>query len=289
MANSKKVSASISHKNTSKLGSLMLSILDDSMVNLIEDEISPIFDQLISITKAFENKYIDKNLEKKKISLSKFYKYSLTKEVFKKAIGSLRYQRFILDKNTEPFLIFSAIATKITDHSFFNKKDSLEYKVINKIETTSGYIDKDKSAPYFIFTLAKEVNKEVIFTNAFAMPIFSTSILMPVESNYERQNLSTLLQLKSKYNFHITKPLFPMSYTTLKEELSHRPDFVLDLITNSFNRKQIFIEVLGSANYEYLEKKEAITSKIPNYISIDAYKSSINIKNILEKNIENRI
>ena len=80
-----------------------------------------------------------------------------------------------------------------------------------------------------------------------------------------------------------------MCYTTLKEELSHRPDFVLDLITNSFNKKQIFIEVLGSANYEYLEKKEAITSKIPNYISIDAYKNSINIKNILEKNIENRI
>ena len=243
---------SIKTKNVSctKLGQILFTILDDAKVNIFYTNSSiSVFEQLTLITNAFND---DQKLIAKNIPLKTCYRYLLNDTMLAKAQIFLQKANYWFPTPLEPFVIFTSIVTKITYNSFVTKKDNKTYKVDNKISTTSHWINLDKSAPYFL-AVSAIIGKDnkITLKDAFAIPIFSTRLLIPIESNYERTILKIILAVVNKYyNITIIKPLFDF-ITDNKEK--YRPDFVI-----IHNNKKIFIEVLGSNNPDYLAHKNHI-------------------------------
>ena len=243
---------SIETKNVSctKLGQILFTILDDAKVNIFYTNSSiSVFEQLTLITNAFND---DQKLIAKNIPLKTCYRYLLNDMMLAKTQIFLQKANYWFPTTLEPFVIFTSIVTKITYNSFITKKDNKTYKVANKISTTSHWINLDKSAPYFLAVSAIiGKDNQIILKDAFAIPIFSTRLLMPIESNYERTILKIILAVVNKYyNITIIKPLFDF-ITDNKEK--YRPDFVI-----IHNNNKIFIEVLGSNNPDYLAHKNHI-------------------------------
>ena len=92
---------------------------------------------------------------------------------------------------------------------------------------------------------------------------------MPVESNYERIIYKILFnQCKQYADIEIEKPLFDI-FTVDKQRF--RPDFIIHIK----NKYQIFIEVLGSNNSDYLIQKQNIRKVAGKhcdiYLSIKAF------------------
>ena len=233
-----------------KLGQILFTILDDAKVNVLYTNSSiSAFEQLTLITNAFND---DQKLIAKNIPLKKCYRYLLNDITLAKAQIFLQKAYNWFPVALEPFVIFTSIVTKITYNSFVTKKDNKTYKVDNKISTTSHWINLDKSAPYFLAVSAIiGKDNQITLKDVFAIPIFSTGLLIPIESNYERTILKIILSVVNKYyNITIIKPLFDF-ITDNKEK--YRPDFIV-----IHNNKKIFIEVLGSNNPDYLAHKNYI-------------------------------
>ena len=206
----------------------------------------------------------------KTISLNKCYKYLLNNNTLQQAELFLQSAKNWFPTKLKPFVLFSSVVTDISSHSFTLKKDNHVFSVKNQVATTSNWIDRTKSAPYFLITAAiLNENNNIILNDAFAMPIFSASCLMPIESNYERTILKILFKFcKLLPEVIIEKPLFDI-FTENKERF--RPDFIIHFK----NKKKIYIEVLGSNNRHYLEHKlniERIAQKYcDEHISVKAY------------------
>jgi hypothetical protein len=168
-----------------------------------------------------------------------------------------------------PFVLFTTVVTEIADNYFITKKSGKKYFVDNIISTTSGWINKKASAPYFLLTSTILNNDEILFKDAFALPIVSTASLMPVESNYERIIYKILFnQCKQYDDIEIEKPLFDIFN---EDKQRFRPDFIIHIK----NKYQIFIEVLGSNNSDYLIQKQNIRKVAGKhcdiYLSIKAF------------------
>ena len=267
------ISNSISNKTESKnipcsrLGQILFTVLNDSGVNLINTNSLPqVIEQLTSITKSFQDK---EKLIAKDIALAKCYRYLLSEPNLIKTKGFLQKAKYWFPPSLTPFVIFTSLATSISTNSFTTKRDNKTYKVQNKVATTSPWINLDKSAPYFVaVSVILNSNNEIVLKDCFALPVFNLKTLIPIESNYKRTILKILFFICRKYNnIIIEKPLFDL---TTENKEKYRPDFIL-----TFNNKKIFIEVLGSANTDYLMHKHYISqiakSKCFKYISIKAY------------------
>ena len=61
----------------------------------------------------------------------------------------------------------------ISTHEFILKKENKRYFSSNTIATTSAWINKDISAPYFLLTSAVLANEAVVLKDTFALPIVS--------------------------------------------------------------------------------------------------------------------
>lgn len=221
------------------------------------------------------NKQIRKN-----IPLSKFYRGPINKKFFHSASEYLKKTKSWFPKAIEPFILYTIVASEISTNSLISKLDSEKYFVQKPISTSSGWICKSKSAPYLIIVSAilgaKDEDKPpaLVLQDAFAMPIFSTGMIMPLESNFERTVFKTLLDIVKKYsNIIIEKPLF--DYIDEQTNQKYRPDFILYIKNKHDEEFKIFIEVLGSANQEYLSHKKHISNISKKYcrayISVKAY------------------
>lgn len=258
-------------KSISSLGQILYTIIDESKVNIVNYH-SPIsiLKQLTQITNAFQDpqKFITKG-----IPLAKYYRYSLQDVTLRKAQLMLQQAIRIFPKNLYPFMLFTTLASEISANHFITKKHNQTYFVDNIISTTSTWINKTISAPYFLLAAAVlNSNNEIFFKDAFAIPVVSNALLMPIESNYERNVYNILSHHCSPYSFiQIEKPLFDL---LTEDKQRFRPDFIVHI----HNTHKIFVEVLGSNNPGYLNHKEQIRSLSRNhcdkYISIKAFESA---------------
>ena len=136
-----------------------------------------------------------------------------------------------------------------------------------------------KICTLFLATSATlDQNNQIVLKDAFAIPIFNNTSLIPLESNYERTILKIVLSVCKSYdNIFIEKPLFDLS---TQDKKKYRPDFIL-----TFKNKKIFVEVLGSSNDDYLMHKQYISqiaqSECYKYISIKAYELQAHYNNFV--------
>jgi hypothetical protein len=254
-------------RSLSKLGQVLYTIFVDSRVNIINCN-NPLstLEELTRITDAFQD---EEKLIARNIPLKKCYRYALNDTTIEQAKNFLVRAKTWFPDSLKPFVLFSSVATSISNHQFILKKGSKRCISQNIITTTSTWINKDKSAPYFILTAAILENETFVLKDTFALPIVSNSCLMPVESNYERTVFKILIKYCKLFpGITIEKPLFD-TITENKEKF--RPDFIIHLK----NSRKIYIEVLGSSNPHYLNHKNNIADIAINYccayISIKAF------------------
>lgn len=110
---------------------------------------------------------------------------------------------------------------------------------------------------------------KIFLNDAFAVPIYSTNLLIPLESNYERTILKIILKLTHGLkDLMIEKPLICLQDDNKNK---YRPDFII----SSSNGKNIYIEVLGSTNELYLSHKSDMHERAKQYctyfLSVKAY------------------
>lgn len=258
----------INSRSISKLGQALYTIITDSKINVINTALGPIslFDQLKNITSSFDDprKLIGKN-----IALKQFYRYSLTPQTLQSSEGVLIKATSSFPKGLKPFMLFTAIATTITNNSFTTKSNT-SFTVNKTISLPSTWIDITKSAPYFLMASALlDSDMKVFLNDAFALPIYSMNLLMPLESNFERTILKIIFKLTSKIkDLIIEKPLICLQD---EDKNKYRPDFII----SSSNGKTIYIEVLGSTNELYLSHKSDMHDRAKQYctyfLSVKAY------------------
>ena len=133
------------------------------------------------------------------------------------------------------------------------------------------------SAPYGVLLTVAEYKDSGWFVpiDAFAAPIYSKQLLVPVDSSYERIVLNTLLSVakslrKRKVELMIEKPVFDIR---ISKESYCRPDFIL-----RGNGRTIVLEVGGSHEPEYLARKaetHKIMARIGPVINLDAYEADV--------------
>ena len=263
----------------SKLGQILYTIIDDADINtIIPKQQKSIITQLTDITRAFQDP--EKKIYRH-ILIGKFYRYVLTQNYLEKSKETLVKAEKWFPASVKPFLLFSSIATSVKSHSFTTKKAQPTYQVVNEISLPSPRINLVKSAPYFVLTAAiLDSENNIILKDAFAMPIFSEKLLIPVESNYERTILKIILKVSSNYtDVYIHKPLFD---TITDDNKRFRPDFVITIAA-----KHIFIEVLGTNDREYLRHKNDLASIFANhcddYICVKAYSLQSEYNSFIEK------
>ncbi len=254
-------------RSLSSLGQVLYTVFVDSEVNKLDcNKPLSFFKQLNKITEAFQD---EEKLISRNIPLRKCYRYALNDTTIEQAQDFLLRAKTWFPNALKPFVLFSSVATSISTHKFILKKESKCYFSNNTIATTSTWINKDKSAPYFLLTAAILENESLVLKDTFALPIVSDSCLMPIESNYERTIFKILIKYCKLFSgIVIEKPLFN---TIVENKKKFRPDFIIHLKSG----RKIFIEVLGSNNPHYLDHKNNIANIAINYccayISIKAF------------------
>jgi hypothetical protein len=98
-------------------------------------------------------------------------------------------------------------------------------------------------------------------THAYAHPVYSRNLWIPVDSEYEREVLWNLIELqgwltdKRSLQICIQKPLQNIAIDMIDGQTTVcRPDFILHVPSNK--TKQVVIEVMGFESEEYRAKKQ---------------------------------
>ena len=149
-------------------------------------------------------------------------------------------------------------------------------KVENRIYVSSGRFG-ERTGPYVaLIMVADTVENPNVYKpyNAYLQPCYNEKSYFPVDSYYERVVLKNLYALgfrlkKRGVHVEIKKPLFDIPVYEGKEEEFCLPDFIV-----SSRAKRIIIEVNGSHEPEYLERKartHVLMEKLGCLLSIDAY------------------
>ncbi|WP_017326097.1 hypothetical protein [Synechococcus sp. PCC 7336] len=119
-----------------------------------------------------------------------------------------------------------------------------------------------RSAPYWAIAQlgeSKLAPGQYVLRQAYTHPVYSTSLLVPVDSDAERQTLALLLELqrlvcRQGIPLTVTKPLHDFASS---EGEPYRPDFVL--YRDRLDRKgqhNIVVETMGFDNSAYLARKD---------------------------------
>lgn len=150
-------------------------------------------------------------------------------------------------------------------------------KISNRIYCSSGRFGA-RTPPFMAFILMTDSTDAPNFYqpfNAFVVPCYSEKTFMPVDSYYEREVLRRLFALqfewqKTGYLLEVIKPLFDMSVESNGSEVEGvLPDFIVRTPD-----KQLLIEVNGSHEQEYLQRKQRVhqlMSQLGTVLSFDAY------------------
>jgi hypothetical protein len=149
---------------------------------------------------------------------------------------------------------FLGVVHDATAHELIRERGS-EREVIPVVRPIlrSG---RETSGPYAAIALIGQASQDDGFAvqSAGIWPVLSRSLLLPVDSGYERSTALILLQVQSWLNrrhhldVRLIKPLFDTPVGTARV----RPDFILELHTG----KQVLVETMGSDDADYLARKE---------------------------------
>ena len=147
-------------------------------------------------------------------------------------------------------------------------------KISNRIYRSSGRFSA-RTSPFMAFILIIDSIETPNFYqpfDAFVVPCYSEKTFIPVDSYYEREVLKRLFALQFEWTqkggaLEIIKPLFDIEIDS--EINGVLPDFILRT-----PEKQLIIEVNGSHEPEYLQRKKQVhekMSKLGTVLSFDAY------------------
>ncbi|MCZ4786735.1 hypothetical protein O6D23_03060 [Legionella pneumophila] len=269
-----------SQKNTpssanrrSSLCQALYRLLDDAGVNVISstNKVSPF--------KAIEQAALSIEIQPKKklrdylyINPPSFYKaaYMLkadqtywSKEIRKHALMLVKVKEFH-ERVMEVFLPDGA---------------TQKIEISNRIYCSSGRFSP-RTPPFMALILITDSTESPNYYqpfNAFIVPCYSEKTFIPVDSYYEREVLRRLFALQFEWtqkgwHLEIIKPLFDIEIKVDDCESEREgvlPDFILRTPT-----KQLIIEVNGSHEPEYLQRKQRVHQKmgqLGTVLSFDAY------------------
>ena len=242
-----------------KLSRILLTVMDDAgLTRVAENYKSTKFEQFEALYNALSDYHFD---GERKISVQKFTELSLEK--LKRLCSNMRksndWKR--LDVIPQGFLI--GLASSIdgyTVKTINNNNVSIETPVILSGQSPKG--------PYLVIILVGSRNNGGFYEclRAFAQPVYSENLLVPVDSDYERQTLKILLESQSSKKYSIYKPVadreVSMRGHRQKTEntdilqrtppIKVRPDFILTYQDFS----SVVVETMGYRTDEYLERKK---------------------------------
>ncbi len=269
----------------SKIGSVFYDLLDGSKINEVTtgENIYPVHQS--SQYKKIRTYAIKQELCKGCSLKGKFFSFlndeniNIAQTMMLKWEDCLERGEFSLQqpKIIEPTAYFLTPADRIDLHKkeiFSRVYNIYSPTIINKkIFVPSRRINLDKIGTFLVLMSARLKNRTLIFSDAFAMPIIGfKNDLTPVDSYYEKDVLNDILEFVRGKNIKtkITKPLF--AERDSKGNLFHA-DLLIEI-----NGASIFIEVLGSNDAGYLNRKmkiKQIASKYYDYyFSINCFKDN---------------
>ncbi|HHF7380146.1 TPA: hypothetical protein ACPSKF_000640 [Legionella anisa] len=161
--------------------------------------------------------------------------------------------------------------------AFLPNGTTQKIKISNRIYCSSGRFGS-RTAPFMALILITDSAEKPNFFepfNAFIVPCYSEKTFIPVDSHYEREVLRRLFALqfeRTKQGCHleIIKPLFDIKVSPgTPEETGVLPDFILKT-----RNKQLIIEINGSHEPEYLQRKNRVHQSMGELglvLSLDAY------------------
>ena len=237
-----------------RLSRTMYAMITDSGLNKLsilgKETIS---DRFKSLRQAAKNYTLAKGINA--------YNYLWTYPDVEQAISRLEENKNRWPKGSRPYAICIAIADKIEDKTlYFNfKEKKIEVKLSGTIKASSGRLG-DKSAPYLVlFTITDTMEEEGVYKpfDAFYVPVYSKSQLIPVDSRYERMVLEKIAQRAKwwvkdkKLTASVLKPLFDIEEFSKGEIKKSKPDFLIETPND-----RIIFEVMGSHEDTYIERKK---------------------------------
>lgn len=243
-----------SRERQAKLSRILLTLMDEAGLTSIDQRefVPSKYEQLESIRKALAKYHFD---EEKRISVQKFTKMNL--ESTGGLCLTIKESSAWLKNETVPQGFLIGLAKSISG----SKLTTLNNVEVD-IDTPIILSGQKPVGPYIVIVLvgSRYNNKSFSRLRAFAQPVFSESILMPVDSDYERQTLRCLLSAQVKKCFSISKPVIDMEVirrssgdgANMPEVKKVRPDFILNYDTCT----TVVVETMGYDDDEYVESKK---------------------------------
>ncbi len=245
-----------------KLGRRLFTLVEESGLNCYKDEyfLQSSANQEAKNIKEIEN-LVSKNHIVPNIKLSEcfLFKHKISFKDLYTVYDNIKNLHFKWPENYKKhgYILFTTDKIDKVEKAINIAGDNI-LNLSGSIKFINGVIEKSEDAgPYLVLMSVLHNSKrksQFEVYDAFAAPILSRDILIPIESNFERIVLNKIiyafkmLKIKNKNsNFSITKPLFDIEIFNER----CRPDFIIDM-----DSKKFIIEVMGFENDEYLERKE---------------------------------
>lgn len=264
-----KSSSSLSRR--SNLCQALYRLLDDARVNVVSST------NKISPYKAIEQAALGIELQPQKKLFDYLY---MNASAFYKAAYMLRGDQTYWPKEIRKHALLLVKVKEINERSLdvlLPDGSTQKIQISNRIYRSSGRFST-RTAPFMALILITDsIDTPNYYQpfNAFVVPCYSEKTFIPVDSYYEREVLRRLFAFQFEwtqkgYSLEIIKPLFDIQIETNDSEMeSVLPDFILKT-----PKQQLIIEVNGSHEPEYLQRKQRVhqqMSQLGFVFSFDAY------------------
>ncbi|KJG37709.1 hypothetical protein UA32_12160 [Photobacterium angustum] len=187
---------------------------------------------------------------------------TLDKFVFYGGKGSLMAEQMLLSKSWDGpkkrhvfiFEVVDTIEVLNINSLLFDKEERFYSKIIRPgNQNTKG--------PYLIVSSVIINDGDVYRHTCVIKPIVSKYLLMPIDSDYERNAALTMIGLikESHDSYTLTKPIKPR-FSEENETLL--PDFVINKKNGKSIVNTVLIEVMGYDDDEYVNRKERLVPKM---------------------------
>lgn len=264
----RKENSSSSTSRRSNLCKALYRLLDDAGVNVISST------NKVSAYKAIEQAALGIELQPKKNLIDYLY---INPSSFYKAAYMLKGDQSYWSKEIRKHALMLVKVKEIHEQNLevlLPDGTTKQIKISNRIYRSSGRFSA-RTAPFMAFILITDSIETPNFYqpfDAFVVPCYSEKTFIPVDSYYEREVLKRLFAIQFEWTqkgdaLEIIKPLFDIEIDS--EINGVLPDFILRT-----PEKQLIIEVNGSHEPEYLQRKQQVHEKmrkLGTVLSFDAY------------------
>lgn len=237
---------------TPRLARVLYTLLTKAKLNLIDINALSVVDQYQQLNQAAKQLKVSQQLPLSEV----LYTHPKGVRIAFKTLNDQKKAGLWEDK---PYAVAVLVVDEIEDHDLICqlKDETLKLHVEGQLKFVSGRLG-EQSGPYLvIFTITDTAEKPGFYApyNAYAMPVVSKGLLVPVDSRYERMVIQALRKWlpwwqKKGLNVTIEKPLFDEEVMVDGESDVVRPDIILRTANKSCT-----LEVGGSLDKSYLERK----------------------------------